>query len=48
VSDNISINTAIAACKARMIHRYRSISTTVTVYDHNMDRVVYNIQIDKG
>jgi hypothetical protein len=48
VSDNISINTAIAACKARMIHRYRSISTTVTVYDHNMDRVVYNIQIDRG
>jgi|Laugrefa1bdmlbdn_1035148.scaffolds.fasta_scaffold08080_2 hypothetical protein len=48
VSDNISINTAIAACKNRMLHRYSSISTTVTVYDHKMDRVEYSIQINKG
>jgi hypothetical protein len=47
VSDQISINTAVSVAYSRMQNRYRSVSTTVTVYDNGMNRKVYNVQISK-
>lgn len=48
VSDHTSINTAVSAAYKQMYGGYYSVATTVTVYDHNMKRIEYNVQIDRG
>jgi len=46
VGDNVSVNTVVRQLFENMFNAI-GIASTMTVYDHKMDRVKYDVQISK-